>query len=303
LSSTTSREDLEKALQNGQENLAVVRTLLLKISETLVTGCTINDSSLDTYRINISTARSNTSASIQDIASLNQAIAGQKIVAQRVGHELDLKLSGSAPEQIEAQMAVLEQANAKVAIIELQLRDSVIRSPMDGIVTKQDVRVGEAVTANTIVASVISETNFEIIANVSEADIAKLNLTNIAKVTLDAYGTEVFFEAVVSKINPAEKIIEGVPTYEITLQFINGDQKIRSGMTANIKIETARRENVVAIPQRAVITRNGGKTARLLTPEGIKEVNVTTGLRGSLGDIEIISGINEGDRVILFLSN
>ena len=74
-------------------------------------------------------------------------------------------------------------------------------------------------------------------------------------------------------------------------------------MTANINILTAYREDVVSVPQRAIITKNGDKIVRILEEEKIKEVKVKVGLRGSDGNTEIISGVNEGDKVIVFLKN
>ena len=71
-------------------------------------------------------------------------------------------------------------------------------------------------------------------------------------------------------------------------------------MTANIDVKSANRENVIAVPQRAIIRKNGDQFVRIADGEGFREVKVETGLRGSDGNIEIISGISEGDEVITF---
>ena len=89
-------------------------------------------------------------------------------------------------------------------------------------------------------------------------------------------------------------------TYKTTFQFVKENTGIKSGMTANIDILTANKENVIVIPQQAVITRDGEKFVKILADDGtIKEVEVETGLRGSDGNMEIISGINEGDKVVI----
>jgi multidrug efflux pump subunit AcrA (membrane-fusion protein) len=139
---------------------------------------------------------------------------------------------------------------------------------------------------------------FEVEVNVPEVDIAKIAVGNSAKITLDAYGDEVEFTAHVSKYDPAEKIVDGVPTYKTTLLFDKEDARIRSGMTANITIETSKKENVIAIPGRAIITKEGKKYVRVLQDDGTqKEVLVVTGLRGSAGLVEIVSGLKENDRI------
>jgi HlyD family secretion protein len=146
----------------------------------------------------------------------------------------------------------------------------------------------------------MSDVKFEIEANIPEADIAKIKISNPAKITLDAYGSNVFFEAKVVKIDPAETIIEGVATYKTTLQFSGNDERVKSGMTANIDILTAKAENVIAIPQRAVAQKeNGDKIVKILKDDGVvEERKVTTGLKGSDGNIEITEGIQEGEKII-----
>jgi HlyD family secretion protein len=70
-------------------------------------------------------------------------------------------------------------------------------------------------------------------------------------------------------------------------------------MTANIDILTDKRENVIIIPQRAVVSQNGDKIVKILEGEKIREVKVKTGLRGSDGNVEIIEGVKEGEKVVL----
>jgi RND family efflux transporter MFP subunit len=167
-------------------------------------------------------------------------------------------------------------------------------------VTKQSAKAGEIISANSIVVSLLSVANFEIEANIPEADIAKVNRGNISVITLDAYGRDVEFQAKVVSIDPAETIIEGVATYKTIFQFIEEDERIKSGMTAKITISTDKREGVIAIPQRAIIRRNGSLLVKILEGENIKESTIETGLRGSDGHVEIISGVSEGDKIITF---
>jgi HlyD family secretion protein len=149
--------------------------------------------------------------------------------------------------------------------------------------------------------SLMSDNNFKITANVPEVDVAKLSVGEEADVTLDAYGADVPFNAVVDLIDPAETVIQGVSTYKVTLRFVKKDERIRSGMTANIDIKTAKKEDVLYLPARSVITKDGKKYVKI--PNGLTETletEVTVGLRGSDGSIEILSGLNEGDTIVTF---
>jgi len=184
--------------------------------------------------------------------------------------------------------------------IKTQLAKTVIFSPINSILTKMEIEVGENASLNVIIISLMSASEFEIEARVAEVDIAKIKINDSAKVTLDAYGSDIIFEAKVVKIDPAETIIEGLPTYKVTLQFIEKDDRLKSGMTADIDILTAQKQEVILIPQRAVISENGDKLVRVLeNGNKVKKVIVKTGLRGSSGEIEIVEGLAEGDKVII----
>lgn len=202
------------------------------------------------------------------------------------------------PIERDSQELIIAQRENDLKAARDAFEDHFMYAPMNGVVTKRLAKVGEIVSANTIVISLISEAKFEIEANVPEADIAKVEVGNIASVTLDAYGRDTVFETNVVSVNPAETIIEGVATYKVTFQFAKYDVGVKSGMTANIDIASGKREGVIAIPQRALIRKEGSTFVQILDGENIREVMVSPGLRGSDGSIEIISGVNEGDKVI-----
>jgi len=72
-------------------------------------------------------------------------------------------------------------------------------------------------------------------------------------------------------------------------------------MSGDVEIEALKKENVLYVPQRAVITKDGEKIVRVLKGKEINEVKVNTGLRGSDGKVEIISGIEQGEKVVTYL--
>jgi HlyD family secretion protein len=195
----------------------------------------------------------------------------------------------------------VEQAKANAQNYQAQLAKTILRSPLNGIVTKQDGNVGQIIAANTNLVSLISVNKFKIEANIPETDIAKVKVGNTSTLTLDAYGNDVVFDATVVAIDPAETVIEGVSTYKTTFEFAKDDGRIKPGMTANIDILTDKRHDVIVAPQRAIIGKNHERTVKILSSDGIiKEVPVEIGLKGSDGNVEIIKGINEGDKVVFF---
>ncbi len=280
LSAVSSRGDLDSALEKSQGHLSVINSFLVSIMNALNKAYGLTQSTLDSYKANITTARTNINTVSTNITDQKQSIDSQKAT-------------------VDSDEAAVESYKAAIQNIEAQISKTVLYSPISGIVTRQDAKAGEIAAANAVLVSVISASQFEVEANIPEADIAKVKIGDSAKITLDAYGEGVIFDAKTVEIEPAETMIEGVATYKTTFQFINKDERIKSGMTANIDILTDKRENAIAVPRRAVISRNGDKIVKILIGDNILEVKVKTGLVGSDNNIEIIEGIKEGDKVII----
>ena len=307
----------------------------------------IKDSFSAQERTNLDSVKNNVSAQIVSLSSKQQLINAQKVTNENLisaaeaevtyakntlalsQSELDLKKAGYTQDQIKAQESKINQAKANLASqkasinqayasvqqYRAQIEKTILRAPINGVITKMEAQIGEIVFPSSStyevqipLISIIGEGNFEMEANIAEVDIAKIKIGNTATVTLDAYN-DVEFSATVTFVDPAETYVEGIPTYRVKLQFDEQDKRIKSGMTANIDILTAKKEDAVIIPQRAVITKEGEKIVRIYEeiPKehiiNINEVGVVTGLRGSDGRIEILEGVKEGDKVVTSITN
>ncbi len=294
--------DLNSYLDSAKNNLDQIKSFLEKNAlalNALSASANISQTTIDTYRSAVSTARTNVNTALTNLQAAEEKLRDAESAVILAEKELALEKAGSTAEQIAAQEALVKKAEAGADLIRVKISKNILRSPMDGIITKQEAKAGEIISANSIVASVISLGGFELETNVPEADIFKVKIGDLARVTLDAFGNDLVLEAKVTKIDPAEIVIEGVATYKTTLQFIKENSGIKSGMTANIDILTAQKENVIVVPQRAVVAKDGDKFIKVLKDDGtIEEIKVETGLRGSNGNIEIIEGIKEGDKII-----
>lgn len=290
-----SQNDFKKALDQTSVHLEQSRTFLESLNRTLTLDCTVANTALDTYRTNVNTARTNIATAIATVNTKNQAIASLTLTVAKIQNELSLLKAGTATEIITAQ-------EARVLSAQGELRKSKIYAPISGTITKVDAITGEFAGTATPLIGIISSGSFEVEANVPEADIAKIKVGDLARITLDAYGTDVLFEGRTVSINPAETVIDNVPTYKVTLHFVKGDQRIKSGMTANIDVATASHYNTLYLPSRAITTINGNKSVTILGDDNTtKEIPVTVGLKGSDGKIEIIDGVKENDNVVIEL--
>lgn len=303
LGQLTAGSDFNSYFNVAKDNLDEIKTLLddaaLALNSAVATAA-VAQASIDGWKSDVSTARTNLNTAIVNLSLSENGLRTAQSDLILAEQELNLKKAGSTPEQITIQEAEVEQAEANAENYQAQLAKTMLRSPINGIVAKQDGNVGEIIAANATLVSLISENNFKIEANIPETDIAKVKVGNQAKISLDAYGNDIIFDAIVAAIDPAETVIGGVATYKTTLYFTNENSQIKPGMTANIDISTARKENVLVIPQRVVTAKNGGRYVLLDKGNGkTEEKEIKLGLRGSDGQFEVLDGLSEGERIVI----
>lgn len=233
--------------------------------------------------------------------------AQQEVTAQKQTLA-SMKRGGYKIEQKNAQRAEIKKAESAVREIYDQLRETVIYAPMDGLIIKKSVEEGEMVTANSAagnapIVTIAQEGTLEIQADVPESDIIKIALGQKADVTLDAFTTQDKFSAEVFEIEPASTVIQDVVYYKVKLRFLAPDMRFKNGMSADLDIKTAEKNNVFFIPERAIKDDNGRKYVEILKDEktnALDRAYVITGLRGDEGMIEITSGLKGGEKVVTF---
>lgn len=304
LSLLGAENDLIAFSSEAKSNLQEVKSFLESVSlvvNDLQASSNLTQATIDGYKDDVSTARTNVNTAISNLGAALEKMREKEVALLLEKEELTLMEAGSTLLEITAQVAKVEEEEANADRFRAELAKTIIRSPLSGTVTKQDAKVGEIIAANTVIVSLSSLSQFEIEANVPEADITKVGIGDEAVFTLDAFGEDTIFNAIVSKVDPAETVIEGVSTYTVSFQFTDDGELAKSGMTADIDILTGKREDVIAIPIRAVLGRGNDRYVRILNAEGeVVERKVVVGLRGSSGDIEIVSGVEVGDKVIIF---
>ncbi len=213
---------------------------------------------------------------------------------------LTLEAAGGTPQDIATQQAKVAAAQAQADLIQSQINHTAIKAPFTGIISAVNLKVGQVATPGVPAFSLITK-GLKVEVQVPESDISKITASDTAAITLDAYGASTTFPAIVSEIDPAETVVNGINSYKVTLQFINEDPRIRSGMTANVSIITGQVTNALAVPSPAIITRGTQTFVMFKNPNGtFKQQPVQTGITSEDGYTEIISGLNQGDIIASF---
>lgn len=288
----------EKALHETTSWLEAGVELLRILGETLV-GASLSDATLATYRDNVITARANVTTALSAVRTALQNIAAAKATLEKTRRELSLARAGATSESIRSAEEEIRQANARLRGARGSLEKTLLRAPFRGMLASREVEVGESVIAGNAVMTVLKTGGFLIEANVPEADITKIRLGESAEVTLDAYGNAPVFAALVTAIDPAEKIVDGVPTYKTTFTFAKQDDRPRSGMTANLILRNTVKEDALLVPQKTVIEREGKKFVRVLQSKKSMLTEVRIGERSEGGMIELLAGVTAGEKLLV----
>jgi len=272
------------------------------VSATDKTNINTERASIDTELVSLTTAEQNISSTeITNKTNVNTAQANldtANSALRKAEDELILKKAGPRQEDINLAQAEVNQARANMLQVQEKINKMILKSPVNGVITSIEKEEGETAQVNSTIVSMISNGNFQIEANISETEIAKVVLNNKAEITLDALGLDEKFTGQIITIDPAETIVSGVIYYKITCVFNTEDSRIKSGMTVNLEIETNKKENILYLPYYIIKENDGRKYVNVLEGQEIKEKTIKTGLEGET-NVEIIEGLEEGENVVV----
>lgn len=288
LVSSLESDSAASTAAQAQPYLSQIVTFLADANQALnqaVPDQATSAATLASYSTTLATARANmntvTTALTAAVSTLTDA---QKTLA--------LQKAGPTEADIQAAQADLQNARAMLA------KTRVI-APFSGTVTQMDAKAGEIVSPSTSEIAMQSDGVFQIETYVPEVSIANVAKGDAATTTLDAYSPGVAFPSVVIAVDPAETVKDGVPTYKTTLAFRQADPRIRSGMTANVTIETGVLHDAIVIPAGAIGLKQAASYVSVVHGKAIESRTVTVGASPSLGQIEILSGLSSGDVILL----
>ena len=190
-----------------------------------------------------------------------QALAADKLIAQS---DLDAaKIAvDTATAAVQSQRASVTQTEAAVTQSEASVNQSqvnrnhtVIVAPIDGIVTQRNVDVGQTVAASmqapTLFIIAADLTEMQVNANIDEADVGRIRPGQNVTFGVDAYPTDTFI-GTVTQVRLQPVVVQNVTTYGAVITVPNRELKLKPGMTANVKIEIAKRTNALRIPNAAL---------------------------------------------------
>ena len=310
----SQHEDIDTALPKTKDALSDTKQALEVVrdaTEAIAYRDIVSDSdktSLDNQKTYINTvytslvvARQNISSTkITNETNINTAeasVSTAEAKLQKAQDELDLKKAGPTQENIDLYSAKIKQAQAKVSLLYNKINEAVLKSPIQGQITKINKRQGETVQTTDSVISFMPEGPFQVEVDIYEEDIVDVKVDDFVRVSLPAFPDEILEGRVIS-IDPAEKLIDGIVYYGVNIIFSTEKENIKPGMTADVVIETDKKENVLIISRAALKKINGEKIVRVFKKGKAEDRKIEIGLEGD-EYVEVISGLQEGEEVII----
>lgn len=205
---------------------------------------------------------------------------------------------GPSDADIRTAEAQLKQAENALRQARMDLAQTCLTAPVDGVITRLDVQVGYTVGPSTPAGTLTSDSNLQVTANLPEVDVARVKAGQEAEITIDALPDRSMKGSVVA-VAAAGTSTQGVVNYPATIRLDQADPAIKAGMTANVTIVVDRRDNVLLVPSRAIRTQGGQRMVRVLYQGQSIEVPVQIGLSGDGGTEILGDALKEGDVVLL----
>jgi HlyD family secretion protein len=209
--------------------------------------------------------------------------------------------------QVKSAEALVNIQNAEIVASQAALRSArdqhqkiVLISPIEGVVSEKNIEVGEVAGPNAEVIAVIDENNFKVEALISQADISDIKAGDEALMTFDTCADGESIDTKIASIDPAETEDKGNSAYRASFEVGKISDCVKPGATANVKIVAAEKNDVLSVPVASLLKRGDGYFVLTQDEKGIHENKVQIGIFGTDGNVEIISGITEGEQVIKF---
>lgn len=207
----------------------------------------------------------------------NLGLRAKNLISQQ-----DVDTARSNLDQARAQLALEEagvrQAQADLDEARINLAYTDITSPVDGVVVSRNVDVGQTVAASfqTPTLFLIAEdlTRMQVNASVSESDIGTIHPNQEATFVVDAYPGKPF-AGTVTQVRNAPVTVQNVVTYDVIIEVDNTGMDLKPGMTANVTITTAERDDVLRVPLRALRFNPETTAASTPTPQQVARTNGT----------------------------
>ena len=198
--------------------------------------------------------------------------------------------------RLEAGAAQVEESRLAMEAARRDLEAARLVAPFDGVVASVDVDPGESVSASQSIVRLVDLSSLQVEVSVDEVDLPFVHPGQTALISVKGY-PDLTLQGVVDRLTPAGRTQGDLVLFDVVVRLKEPRDELLPGMTATARIEVARADGVLAVPEEAVVEAGG----RALVSRVVNGAVVPTPVELGISDgryVEVRSGLSEGDRVL-----
>lgn len=305
----TAVEQAEYQLKTAKDN-GLTGTMLAQYESAVANAKASYSSTVAAAEISINSAASSISqaeATARSASENAQEAYNQALLNQSLAYWNSLANLEQAQNQIKITLENIESAkiqvdNARISlgVAKLDLENTVIKMPFDGIVQNINFTESEYLTPGVSAVTVMQD-KLVIKTNIEESDIAKIKEGQKTEISLDAFSGRLF-TGEVKEISKVSTNLAGVITFPVTIEIEDDARELMMhGMSANITIFISQKKDILTVPSISVFEENGRNYVYLVDQSstyGYSIRDVKTGI-SDFENTEIVSGLDEGEEIFL----
>gem|GEM_PF-3474441 len=314
-----SNDDVDKILSNFKVNLEIIRVALNKTSEAFKSASVVSGNiTLKEFKNSITKTREDINFIQTEILDKERLIKEQKMINQTnitvadntinakravlAEKEEQLALKKAKPREVEIAVydAQIKEAKALKSLLAERLQNMKLFAPVSGTINYINIRPGQLIKAGKTVISMSASSDFQIETEVLKKDSGKIRVGDELYVELGFSNKKPKkVKGRIIEINTNKEIFKNDKIYyKVLVAFLEDNIKLKPKMKVSLSINAVLKRNVLLVPERAIIEKDGVLKVVLAEGNLKREVKVKTGLRSD-GMVEVLSGLYEGDRVII----
>ena len=233
------------------------------------------------------------------LAQARNKVAQAEYDLAKAKDSLSKIVAGPEAKAVQLAQSRYDAAKATLAQAEATLAAATMVAPFDGTVISVGAEVGDEVSSGVSVVTLADLSKLEVLATVDESDISGVAVGQAAAITFDAFPGKKMSGRVLEV--PLEgSLVQSVVSYAVPLSLEGAaGLALKSGMTANVKVQVGSRQNALLLPVLAVKQGTDGNVVLL---QGASAATVETRVETGLSDgtyVEVLRGLNEGDKVVV----
>ncbi|MBR1442097.1 MAG: efflux RND transporter periplasmic adaptor subunit [Firmicutes bacterium] len=223
------------------------------------------------------------------LTAQNQAKESLAIYDEKIMNEN----TENAQNGVNSAVAGRQSVEVQLQIARETLADATVKAPISGTITSKNISASNMISAASVPFTIVDMSSVTVDVNVSEKLINYITVGQEVDVTISTIGSE----AIKGRIKNISPATDNTSTYPVKIEIENNEGRIKPGMFAEIRFKLEESNNAIIVPRNTVINKDGEYYVYVIENGLARKTDVTVGIDNGV-DIEITSGLKEGDEVV-----